>query len=105
MTSHAGILLFAATLSLIALPTLLVTWRRHHLSEQRSRTGYGRIALQASAAKDTDDSTISLWMRMAVTLIILLSALFLILSKQYDSEQQKWAFGVIGTVLGYWLKG
>lgn len=42
---------------------------------------------------------------MIVTLLVLVCALWVILSKQYDSEQQKWAFGVIGIVLGYWLKG
>jgi hypothetical protein len=46
----------------------------------------------------------SMFMRIAVSLLVLGAALFIILSKQYDSDQQKWAFGAIGTVLGYWLK-
>ena len=45
------------------------------------------------------------WVRVAVTTAVLLSGLFVILSKNYDSEQQKWAFGAIGTIVGYWLKG
>ena len=35
---------------------------------------------------------------------ILLAALFVILSKSYDDAVQKWAFGIVGTVLGMVLR-
>jgi hypothetical protein len=45
------------------------------------------------------------WMPMAISLLVLLSALFVILSNNnYADAQQKWAFGVVGTILGYWFK-
>jgi hypothetical protein len=43
-------------------------------------------------------------MAVVVSLIILLSALYIILSKTFPPETDKWAFGVIGVLLGYWLK-
>lgn len=45
------------------------------------------------------------WMPVVISLIFLLSALFVILSNNtYGDAQQKWAFGVIGTIIGYWFK-
>jgi hypothetical protein len=31
-------------------------------------------------------------------------ALFVIVSNLYPSDYNKWAFGVVGVVLGYWLR-
>jgi hypothetical protein len=42
--------------------------------------------------------------QIGITLLILGSALFIILSKGYADAEQKWAFGAVGTILGYWLK-
>jgi hypothetical protein len=39
-----------------------------------------------------------------VIICILLAALFVILSKHYDDAAQKWAFGIVGTVLGLVLR-
>lgn len=45
------------------------------------------------------------WMPVAISLIVLLSALFVILSNNtYGDAQQKWAFGAVGTIIGYWFK-
>ena len=52
-----------------------------------------------------------LWLRrakflvqVAVSVIVLFSALFVVLSGSYDDSFNKWAFGVIGIVVGYWLR-
>lgn len=39
-----------------------------------------------------------------VTIAVLGSAIFVILSGSYAEAEQKWAFGSVGTVIGYWLK-
>ena len=31
--------------------------------------------------------------------------LSVILSKQYDAADTNWSYGIIGTVIGFWLKG
>jgi len=40
----------------------------------------------------------------AVTLAVLASALYVILSGGYQESEQKWAFGAVGTVVGFWLR-
>ena len=49
---------------------------------------------------------ISRWMdvRVVVTLIVLGSALYIILSQNYGEADQKWAYGSVRIILGYWLK-
>ena len=39
----------------------------------------------------------------AVSLVVLAASLFVILSKRYTTADTKWAFGTVGTLLGYWL--
>ena len=44
-------------------------------------------------------------MPIVLSLLVLLSALYVVLfAGSYSDAQQKWAFGAIGTLLGYWLK-
>ena len=49
-------------------------------------------------------NTIRSLMPVFVSLIVLGSALLIILGANYPEAQQKWAFGAVGTILGYWLK-
>jgi hypothetical protein len=41
----------------------------------------------------------------AVSLIVLLAALWVILSKRYPPKVEHWAYATVGTVLGFWLRG
>ena len=43
-------------------------------------------------------------MKPIVSIILLIASLFIILSKSYNADQEKWAFGSLGTILGFWLK-
>lgn len=40
-----------------------------------------------------------------ITVCVPLSALYVILARDYDSGTQKWAFGAVGTVTGFWFRG
>ena len=42
-------------------------------------------------------------MQIVLSIIVLLAALFVILSKRYPEATAKWAYGSLGTILGYWL--
>jgi hypothetical protein len=42
--------------------------------------------------------------RIGFSAVIILIAAIIIVSKAYPDDQLKWAFGIIGVVLGYWLK-
>ncbi len=62
-----------------------------------------RPLFMATAGVNTD--LMKLIAQLAITVILLGAALYVILSKRYPSAIQEWAFGVIGVVLGYWLPG
>jgi hypothetical protein len=38
-----------------------------------------------------------------MSLIVLVPAIYIILSGDYTDEAQKWSFGASGTILGYWF--
>lgn len=40
-----------------------------------------------------------------VSFIVLLAALWVILSKWYPPEVEHWAYAMVGTVVGFWLRG
>jgi hypothetical protein len=42
--------------------------------------------------------------RLVGTFTVLTACLFVILSGGYDPNSKNWAFGTVGTILGYWLK-
>jgi hypothetical protein len=46
-------------------------------------------------------------MPMIITAVFALVSFWIILSKGYkpDEEARKWAFGTLGLIIGYWLKG
>lgn len=39
-----------------------------------------------------------------LTFVLLVASLFVILSKQYDAADKHWAYGTVGTLIGYWLR-
>jgi Fe2+ transport system protein B len=39
-----------------------------------------------------------------VSMLVSLASIFIILSKKYKAESEKWAYGSLGTILGFWLK-
>jgi hypothetical protein len=44
------------------------------------------------------------FVRIGISLIVLGAALYVILSQNFTDESSKWAFGIVGIVLGYWLR-
>lgn len=63
---------------------------------------HSRVKLSANKAKTENQQK---WMAVGVTVVLGSAALFVVLSKQYDQDSLKWAFGALGTIIGYWLKG
>lgn len=45
------------------------------------------------------------YMQMAVSVIVLAAALYVILSASYEDSYAKWAFTAVGTIMGFWLRG
>jgi hypothetical protein len=46
---------------------------------------------------------VQLYVSIGFSLLVMGASLFLILSKQYNDEYTKWAFSMVGLILGYWL--
>lgn len=42
--------------------------------------------------------------QLAISAILLVAALFVILTKKYPPQDKHWAYGALGTVVGFWLK-
>ena len=42
--------------------------------------------------------------RVVVSLTVLIVAIYIILDNGYPDATTKWAFSVVGLILGYWLK-
>jgi uncharacterized BrkB/YihY/UPF0761 family membrane protein len=63
----------------------------------------------ASALPEPPDDTGALQfdavfiMRTVVTLAVLFSALWVIISKRYPPADRKWAYGAIGAIMAFWL--
>lgn len=47
---------------------------------------------------------ITLVFSAAVSLIVLSAALYVILSQRYTAKVEHWAYGIVGMVLGFWLR-
>ncbi|MCC6445554.1 MAG: hypothetical protein IT210_19125 [Armatimonadetes bacterium] len=67
----------------------------------------GRIVLGALIRwlTQAQESRLRLLMACLITFIMLTGTLYVILANRYDDSSQKWAYGAVGSILGYWLKG
>ena len=52
----------------------------------------------------TDPKTIKVWVQVGLTLVFGGLAVYLVATEPQDSSKLKWAYGVIGIIIGYWLK-
>ena len=43
-------------------------------------------------------------MQVVVSLAVLLASLWVVVSQQYESSVENFAYVMIGTVIGYWLR-
>jgi hypothetical protein len=42
--------------------------------------------------------------QLVISAVLLIAALFVILTKRYAAQDKHWAYGALGTVVGFWLK-
>jgi hypothetical protein len=47
---------------------------------------------------------INLYVKIVVSAIVLAASLYVILSQKFPDDYNKWAFGMTGLVVGYWLR-
>jgi len=51
-----------------------------------------------------DLQVVRLGVQILVSLVILSASLYIIISRGYDEPSAKWAFSMIGLLVGYWLR-
>lgn len=44
-------------------------------------------------------------MQIFISVIVLGAGLWVVLSRRYQPQEKHWAYGAIGTIIGFWLKG
>jgi hypothetical protein len=44
------------------------------------------------------------WMQVIISLALMTTSLLVITSKGYAPKDKHWAYGIIGTLLGFWLR-
>lgn len=52
----------------------------------------------------TSTSKTKIKVQIGVTAILGLFSIYLIATEPANSDKLKWAFGIIGIIIGYWLK-
>lgn len=83
VTSFAGIVCLVGLICLIVIPTISYSF--------------------AAAETTTRKIDINLVMQVSISAIMIIAGLYIILSKKYEPDTIKWAFAIIGLVVGYWL--
>ncbi len=52
----------------------------------------------------SDELSLKNVVMIIISLAVLGSSLYIILSKGYDEGTMKWAYGVVGSILGFWIR-
>jgi hypothetical protein len=86
--------------TVVVTATALVTYRLLRRNGKQVPQSGGRPEAVVGPAR----VNVKAVMMVVVSILVLGSSLFIILSGQYDSESQKWAFGVVGMIVGFWLR-
>jgi len=59
---------------------------------------------QPDEREGKNDARIRLYVKIAISGIVLIASLYVMLSHNFPDDYGKWAFGMIGLVVGYWLR-
>jgi hypothetical protein len=61
------------------------------------------LKLLGAGAAEAAGNPAAAGMAVGISIVVLGAGLYVVLSQKYSSDAQKWAFGIIGVVVGYWL--
>lgn len=59
---------------------------------------------QDSPGQVTTPDRVITFTRIGISLIVLIAAFYVVLSQGFPDDYNKWAFGMIGLVVGHWLR-
>jgi hypothetical protein len=64
----------------------------------------GVVSYRSRLTLGPSQDTAQLIVRIGVSVIVLCAGLYVILDDNYLADDKKWGYGIVGTVVGYWLK-
>lgn len=65
---------------------------------------YNPNIVEPPSATLSRDELGNLIARLVVSGVLLIAALYVILTKKYKPEDKNWAYGALGTIAGFWLR-
>ncbi|MGD1096297.1 MAG: hypothetical protein ABSB35_30430 [Bryobacteraceae bacterium] len=60
---------------------------------------------RSAYAKAKERQTSRKGIQIFLTAPLMAAAFFIIASKRYDLKGKRWAYGMVGMIIGYWLRG
>lgn len=60
---------------------------------------------RSAYAKAIERQTSRKGIQILLTGAFMAAAFFIIVSKRYDLNDKRWAYGIVGMIVGYWLRG
>lgn len=73
-------------------------------TKHRSRPVAAKTANFTPDAVSVLDHKVKIWMKVTVSLVVLGLTLFVVISNNHSPTEKHWAYGMLGTILGWWLK-
>lgn len=52
----------------------------------------------------TTPSKLKIKVQIGITAVLLIFCIYIIATEPANSDKLKWAFGIVGIIIGYWLK-
>ena len=66
------------------------------------------VALRLTVAANRQSSRCRVdmreWVQIIISVVLLIASLFVVLSPKYGPKDKHWAYGTIGTLVGFWLR-
>lgn len=90
----------------LVIATLIVLLGLELWRWMRARAGNPPPKDPPSSVTAPTEATLSprFWVKVVIAAGVLAVALYIILSQNYSAASEKWAYGAIGIILGYWLR-
>jgi hypothetical protein len=103
------IVVLAASLLFVLLAGRIAALTPQQSLETTLRESSGRVLGAPGTAgrkprRPSRSDTIKLTMQVIISLVLLAGSLYTILSGSYDADHEKWGYGAVGTIVGFWLK-
>jgi hypothetical protein len=64
---------------------------------------FGPVSSTLATVLNVSSSVTDILMQVTLTLILTGTSLVVVLSKRYGPKDKNWAYGTLGTILGFWL--